>query len=148
MPAVHSFLQVREELALLGIRVPDALLWQRPGGAASIGFHVRHIGGATDRLLTYARGAQLDAAQLTFLRAEATPGEPAPSIASLVEEATRTLDLALAQLARTSRDELLEARAVGRAALPSTTLGLLFHAAEHAQRHAGQARTTATILMG
>ena len=31
-----------------------------------------------------------------------------------------------------------DARGVGRAQLPSTVLGLLFHAAEHTQRHVGQ----------
>jgi aminoglycoside 6'-N-acetyltransferase I len=39
-------------------------------------------------------------------------------------------------------------RKVGRAGLPSTVLGLLFHAAEHARRHAGQVIATATILKG
>ena len=36
--------------------------------------------------------------------------------------------------------------AVGRAGLPTTVLGLLFHAAEHSTRHAGQAITTALLL--
>jgi hypothetical protein len=48
----------------------------------------------------------------------------------------------------TPRDSLLVERKVGRAGLPSTTLGLLFHAAEHAMRHAGQAITTARIVSG
>ena len=43
---------------------------------------------------------------------------------------------------------LLEPRAVGRQRLPSTVLGLLYHAAEHATRHTGQAVTTTTILRG
>jgi hypothetical protein len=37
---------------------------------------------------------------------------------------------------------------VGRAQLPSTTLGLLVHAAEHATRHVGQIITTAKIIRG
>jgi hypothetical protein len=37
---------------------------------------------------------------------------------------------------------------VGRARLPSTVFGLLFHVAEHTQRHAGQAITTAKIVRG
>jgi hypothetical protein len=41
-----------------------------------------------------------------------------------------------------------EARRVGQAGLPSTVLGLLFHAAEHAQRHSAQIITTAKILEG
>ena len=41
---------------------------------------------------------------------------------------------------------LLEARGVGRLQLPSTVLGLLFHAAEHTQRHVGQIVTTARMV--
>ena len=41
-----------------------------------------------------------------------------------------------------------EARSVGRAQLPTTVIGLLFHAAEHTQRHAGQAVTTARVVAG
>ncbi|MGH7497555.1 MAG: hypothetical protein ACREL3_01755 [Gemmatimonadales bacterium] len=36
-------------------------------------------------------------------------------------------------------------REVGRKRLPSTTLGLVFHAAEHSSRHAGQIVTLAHI---
>jgi uncharacterized damage-inducible protein DinB len=35
---------------------------------------------------------------------------------------------------------------VGRAKLPSTVLGLLFHAAEHTQRHVGQLLVTAKVV--
>jgi hypothetical protein len=35
---------------------------------------------------------------------------------------------------------------VGKQKLPSNVLGLLYHAAEHATRHAGQAMSTARIL--
>jgi hypothetical protein len=58
------------------------------------------------------------------------------------------VERALAQLRATPRESLLEARKVGRAGLPSTVLGLLFHAAEHTQRHAGQLVTTAKIVRG
>jgi catechol 2,3-dioxygenase-like lactoylglutathione lyase family enzyme len=40
---------------------------------------------------------------------------------------------------------LNEPRAVGRRQLPSTVMGLLFHAAEHAQRHVGQMLVTARV---
>ena len=53
---------------------------------------------------------------------------------------------ALDQLRETPRDRLLEFRGIGRAQLPSNVLGLLFHAAEHSSRHAGQAITTAKLL--
>jgi uncharacterized damage-inducible protein DinB len=43
-------------------------------------------------------------------------------------------------------DSLLLPREVGRKRLPSTTLGLIFHAAEHSSRHAGQIVTLARIV--
>ena len=58
------------------------------------------------------------------------------------------LCLVISTLFDSPRESLLEPREVGRLRLPSTTLGLLFHAAEHATRHAGQALTTARILTG
>jgi len=51
----------------------------------------------------------------------------------------------LAHLAATDVRSLADVRAVGRARLPSTVLGLLFHAAEHASRHTGQVVTTAAL---
>jgi uncharacterized damage-inducible protein DinB len=43
---------------------------------------------------------------------------------------------------------LTEERAVGRAQLPSTVLGLLFHAAEHTMRHNGQLLVTVKVVLG
>jgi hypothetical protein len=147
MPAVHSLLQAREEIEQLAATVPPELVWQTPGGAASIGFHVRHLGGALDRLLTYARGEALNDAQKIALRAEGAAGEPPATLAHVVGEVSLLIDRALAQLRAMDQAALLQPRAVGRAALPTNTLGLVFHAAEHCTRHAGQAITTAKILM-
>ena len=118
----------------------------RPNGAASLGFHLRHVAGSLDRLLTYARGAQLDDRQHAALKREAEPGTPPDGIETLLEQARSAIDAAIAQLAATRREDLLQPRTVGRAALPSTVLGLLFHAAEHTTRHVGQAITTAKIV--
>jgi hypothetical protein len=148
MPVVHALIQVREDLHRLADRVPPTLVWRSPGGAASIGFHVRHTGGALDRLFTYARGEALTDEQRTAARAEGEPGEPPLGLAELVDDVDRTIERAFAQLRATSRESLLDDRKVGRAGLPSNVLGLLFHAAEHSTRHAGQAITTAKILMG
>ena len=51
-----------------------------------------------------------------------------------------------AQLAATKESELLTVRLVGRAQLPSNTIGLLVHAAEHTARHVGQLMTTAKVV--
>lgn len=143
MPVVHSLLQVKAEIDALLPTVSDTQLWERPGGAASIGFHIRHIGGSTERLLTYARGERLGASQLAAARQEASEQ---PVRDALAAEVHGHLDRALGFLRDTRPETLLEPRAVGRAGLPSTTLGLLFHIAEHATRHAGQALTTARVL--
>jgi hypothetical protein len=148
MPVVHALLQVQEELRALAARVPSDHAWLRPGGAASIAFHVRHVGGSVDRLLTYARGEALDEVQRAALIAEADTSEPRASLREITVGTLGALDRALTQVKNTTREELLEPRKVGRAGLPSTTIGLLFHAAEHATRHAGQAATTAKILAG
>lgn len=147
-PVAHALLQVREEVhGHLGAVGLDEL-WARPGGAASIGFHVRHAAGSLDRLLTYARGEALSPEQLASLRAEGAPDLSPGAIPSLLSAFDTAVDRALAQLCATEPATLLEPRGVGRAQHPSTVLGLLFHAAEHAQRHAGQIATTRRVLSG
>ena len=64
----------------------------------------------------------------------------------LVEAFDAAVDRALEQLRATDDTTLLEPRVVGRGRLPSTVIGLLFHAAEHTQRHAGQLVTTAKVV--
>src|SRR5436305_1005779 len=49
-PVAHSLLQVREEVGRFSALPPDKL-WAKPGGAASIGFHLKHLAGSLDRLL-------------------------------------------------------------------------------------------------
>ena len=145
-PAAHSLLQSREEMRRTLPPLADAALRARPGGAASVAFHALHLAGSLDRLTTYARGEALSDAQLAALdaeaRAEAEPCDGARLLA-IVETA---IERALAQLRATDPATLAEPRAVGRARLPSTVIGLLFHAAEHTQRHAGQAMTTARVV--
>jgi uncharacterized damage-inducible protein DinB len=68
--------------------------------------------------------------------------------AAVLAEVDPRFDAALAQIRATPADQVFEARGVGRQQLPSTVLGLVFHAAEHATRHAGQAITTALIVRG
>ena len=70
MPVVHALMQVREDIERLVARVPAEHVWLRPGIAASIGFHIRHTGGALDRLFTYARGESLTDAQKAAMRAK------------------------------------------------------------------------------
>ena len=148
MPIVHALIQVQEDLQRLVSVVPAGHVWQRPGGAASIAFHVSHTGGALDRLFTYARGEALSDAQRAAARAEGKPADPPATLMTLVTDVNATIERALAQLRATKAASLLDERKVGRAGLPSNVLGLLFHAGEHCTRHVGQAITTAKILAG
>jgi len=124
----------------------DSELWAKPGGAASAGYHVRHAIGSLDRLFTYARGEQLSMTQQRALADEGKPEERADIQGSLVADFDAAVERALAQLRATDSATLLAPREVGRARLPSTVLGLLFHAAEHTQRHVGQLVTTSKIV--
>jgi uncharacterized damage-inducible protein DinB len=134
------------ERATEGLHEDD--LWAEPGGAASVGFHLTHLAGATDRLLTYARGERLTDAQKRQLAAERPDPSERPERQVLVAAWHSAVDAAMRQLSQTSEDSLRVPRFVGRAQLPSTVLGLLFHAAEHASRHTGQIVTTCKILRG
>jgi uncharacterized damage-inducible protein DinB len=145
MPAAHCLLQCREEIATVAALTADQL-WAKPGGVASIGFHLRHIAGSLDRLLTYARGSQLDGDQLAYLRAEGEPGETPDTAPTLVAAAEAAIDSAVQVLRSTPDADLMLARRVGRAGLPSNVLGLLFHCAEHTHRHTGQLVTTSKIV--
>lgn len=145
-PAAHAFLMAREDVAGAVAALSPDEAWARPGGIPAVGFHVAHLSGSTDRLLTYARSAGLDEAQRDALARERTLDDERPAIETLLEAWLRTVDRALEQLADTDPATLSDARAVGRDQLPSTVLGLLFHAAEHASRHTGQVVTTARLV--
>ena len=145
-PAAHALLQASEDFERAARDLTRDQLAARPGGAASVAFHLRHVVGSIDRLLTYARGAVLSDAQKRALADEATAGDSALDAASLVRDAQDAIAKAVDQMRTTPRDTLLEPRSVGRKALPSTVIGLLFHVAEHTQRHAGQCIATAKVV--
>ena len=145
-PVAHSLLQCREEIESHVLPLTPARTRARPGGAASIEYHVVHAAGSLDRLLTYARGEQLSETQREALAAESGVRTDLQSVAALVEFFTAAVDRALEQVRSTPEGTLLEAREVGRKRLPTTVLGLLFHAAEHTQRHTGQVATTVRMV--
>jgi uncharacterized damage-inducible protein DinB len=145
MPVAHTLLQAREDVERVTAEATDDELWQRPGVAASAGFHLRHLAGSLDRLMTYARGEQLTEAQHAALLQESIPDATAPMLIAAV---LAQIDRALDQLRHTPVETLGATREVGRAKLPSTVLGLLFHAAEHTSRHVGQLITTLKVVRG
>jgi uncharacterized damage-inducible protein DinB len=64
----------------------------------------------------------------------------------LVHRFKAQIQKSLAQLENTDERTLQNLVSVGRKKLPSTVLGLLFHAAEHTQRHTGQLLVTVRVL--
>jgi uncharacterized damage-inducible protein DinB len=144
-PVAHALLQAQEEIHEMMKDLPEALLWQRPAGVASPGFHLKHIRGVLDRLFTYAKGESLSAKQLDYLKSEELQSANS-TINDLLHQLDTQIALSLDALRAIDETRLTDARAVGRQQLPSTMLGLLFHAAEHTMRHTGQLVVTVKVL--
>ena len=143
MPLFFSFAQVREDIRTHTADLTDQHVWTKIGNNPPLGFHIRHIGGSIDRLLTYLEGGTLTAEQLLFLRREAEPGTGLPE---LIRELEEGLSHAEERLRRLALPDLFAPRYIGRKRLEVRALGLLIHIAEHTQRHLGQAITIAKAV--
>ena len=110
-PAAHAFVMAREDVETAVSGLTPAQVWMAPLGVTSLGFHVAHLSGSTDRLLTYARGAALDEAQKAALGRERMIAVERPPLETLLATWRATVDGALAQLAATPEAALTEARA-------------------------------------
>jgi uncharacterized damage-inducible protein DinB len=144
-PVAHALLQAANEVEELLQGFPSDKLWARPHGVASAGFHLQHMRGVVDRLFSYAEGKPLSTQQKAALEAEGSAPAHGVSTEELVRAFRAQVEQALRQLRTTDDRTLTDYRAVGRKQLPSTVQGLLFHAAEHLQRHLGQLLVTARI---
>jgi hypothetical protein len=145
-PVAHALLQALEEVEQLMHDFPDHLLWEKPAGVASPGFHLQHISGVLNRLFTYARGQVLTDVQMQYLKAEGNPQEGLETTTQLVQGVRQSIEAALETLAGADEQRLTDHRDVGRAKLPATVLGLYVHAAEHTMRHLGQLLVTVRIV--
>lgn len=144
-PAAHALLQSERELKKYTSDFPKELLWAKTAGRASVGFHMNHITGVLDRMLTYAKGESLTDVQFQFLKKEGA-FNLTTEVVDLQEQFSTKVEEALAYFKTIPEQTLTEKRTVGRKKLPSTVVGLLFHAAEHSQRHIGQLLVTASVL--
>lgn len=145
MPVAHALVQAIADLKKATENLRDEELKKRPNGAPSVAFHLRHIDGSIDRLLTYARDEKLTSAQFNFLKSE-TDDESILTAEKLTENAIAEIRNAIETLKTVEPEKLFEERFVGREKLPTTVFGLLFHIAEHTARHVGQIVTTAKIV--
>lgn len=146
-PAAHALLQSVREVKQYALDFPEDKLWEKPYDRASVGFHLKHLTGVLDRLLTYAKEESLTDEQFQYLKNEAN-GEDVPSSQKLILDFEHKVDEALAFFKNIPETTLTDERFVGRKKLPTTVIGLLFHAAEHSQRHVGQLLVTVSVLKG
>lgn len=145
LPAAHALEQAALDILKATRNLTDEELWMQPFGINSIGFQLKHTGGSIDRLLTYCRNEQLSRGQYEFLAAENKP-DISPAAGVLTARAVENIKKAVEVIRSTTEDSLFLKRSVGRRKLPTNVFGLLFHIAEHTQRHVGQIVTTAKIV--
>lgn len=143
MPAAHALVQAIVDLEK--IKLSHEELLAKPNSAPSAAFHLRHIAGSVDRLLTYAKDENLSETQFDFLKLE-TEETSDLSAEELTNQAILSIENALEFIKEVSPETLFEERFVGRKKLLTNVFGLLFHIAEHTARHVGQIITTAKIV--
>ena len=144
-PAAHALLQTSEELPYWLDEFPDEKLWVKPAGRTSVGFHLKHLTGVLDRMLSYAQGRALTQEQFDYLKSEGIQDETSTT-EELIANFQQKVVQALAYFKTLDESTIKSARTVGRKELPSTVIGLLFHAAEHSQRHLGQLIATVSFV--
>ena len=145
VPVLYAFQQAREDIAKYTESLTSEQIWAKPYGLASVGFHVRHIAGSTDRLMTYLQGKQLTPSELRALETEATPGATREELLAELNAAFERAEMIVRAIDPAT---LADQREVGRKRLPTTVIGLLTHIAEHTQRHVGQAISAAKLARG
>ena len=145
---LHALDLALDDLTKWTAGLSDAEVHSAPLGLNPIAFHLRHIAGATDRILTYAEGGQLSAEQLTALKSEAAPlSDPeSESLAALLAEVEISFTNAAERIRILATGNLATQRGVGRKQLPTSLGGALIHVADHTQRHVGQVVTTAKVI--
>jgi hypothetical protein len=121
----------------------DEELDARPGDVAPVTFHLRHIARSTDRLLTYAENRSLSPEQIAVMKQELDPGTTREAVFA---ELNSGLQSAAERILSIPPERMSEPRVVGRQQMPTTVAGLVVHVGDHAQRHVGQAITTAKIV--
>jgi uncharacterized damage-inducible protein DinB len=139
---LHALQLAREDVERWCGSLSDEELNAHPAALPSVAFHVRHMVRSMDRLLTYAEGNALSESQILALKAE----DQTAIKDDLFTEFADVLERAADRIRSFRLSELEEKRSVGKKQLPTTLAGLLVHIAEHTQRHAGQAVTTAKVV--
>ena len=141
---LHSLQMAEEDTFKWCFNLDDQQLQVTPYDLPSVAFQLRHIARSLDRFCTYAEGGSLTAEQLHLLSSELT--EPVGH-GALFNELKASLTKTRHRLQAIALQPLDLELSIGRKQLPTTLAGLLIHAAEHTQRHVGQAITTAKVIL-
>jgi uncharacterized damage-inducible protein DinB len=141
---LHSLQLAQEDLAKWCGGLDERELHVRPFHLPSVAFQLRHIARSLDRFCCYAEGTPLSPEQLAALACEMEGGGGREAILSELEKSIEKTRQRLDAIVLRPPDLPLR---IGRKGLPTTLEGLLIHAAEHTQRHVGQAITTAKVIV-
>jgi uncharacterized damage-inducible protein DinB len=141
---MHSLQMAEEDTSKWCGCLDDHELHARPFQLPSVAFQLRHIARSLDRFCCYAEGVPLTPQQLAALSTEMDPSGTRETIFKELRESLETTRQRLDAIIRQPLDQPIK---VGRKGLPTTLAGLLIHAAEHTQRHVGQAITTAKVIL-
>jgi uncharacterized damage-inducible protein DinB len=141
---LHSLQMAQEDTAKWCRGLDEQELHARPFKLPSVAFQLRHISRSLDRFCTYAEGTPLTPEQFAALASEMDSEGTRDSIFSELEESLEKTRQRLEAIVRQPPDLPIT---IGRKALPTNLTGLLVHAAEHTQRHVGQAITTAKLIV-
>jgi uncharacterized damage-inducible protein DinB len=141
---MHSLQMAEEDTAKWCGALDNHELHVRPFQLPSVGFQLRHIARSLDRFCCYAEGVPLTPQQLQALSTEMEPSGTREAIFKELSESLETTRQRLEAIIRQPLDKPIK---IGRKGLPTTLAGLLIHAAEHTQRHVGQAITTAKVIL-
>lgn len=141
---LHALQLAREDVKKWCAGLTEEELNARPHGLPPVAFHLRHIPGSLDRLLSYAESKTLTDEQKRWMASEL---DALTSKEELFTHFDKGLFSAETRIRHMQVAHWSEPRGVGRKQLPTTVAGLLIHCADHTQRHVGQAVTTAKVLL-
>jgi uncharacterized damage-inducible protein DinB len=140
---IHALQLAREDIEKWCGDLTDSELNATISGTAAVAFHLKHIAGSMDRLLSYAEGSHLTSEQIVDLKSELDVVTTGPEVFHKLSEA---FERSIQRIRNMAAVKLEEPRTVGSKELPSSVGGLLVHVADHTQRHVGQVITTAKIV--
>jgi hypothetical protein len=127
--------QIREDCTIALRGMTRDLIWMRPHGLTSAGFHSKHLAGSTRRLCVYLSDEALSQADLEAAAGEASGAESAGELISAIASAFARYEELVSGLKPESFETI---RYIGRKRIAVTAVSLAIHIAEHGERHTGQ----------